>query len=290
MPAERTRAGDPCEPDPLLAAILDEPPASSDAGYLTEYHAARTDLTELRRRLTSIADTLIGAETGAETGADIGADSGADSDADPVPRSGSGAPGGRRPAGGHGTTAGGRAADGPPGPPGRPGASRRARRGRRAVVGSLFAVLVVCGVFGLGWLLALSGTGAGSAGGAADAESGDAKVTAGGYVACARLIVEGTVTRVEPEPGTGQDRIGLTVERRYKPRTGPGQVTFLMDHDVSPRLRTGDRVLVAIPRHASSPDIWSTGEQGIARDRAWILEGLEESRTLTCDQGDGSSD
>ncbi|MGV9346606.1 hypothetical protein ACWDSD_17635 [Streptomyces spiralis] len=259
MTAERTRADDPCEPDPLLAAILDEPPASSDAGYLTDYHAARTDLTELRRGLASIADTLVGADIGAE----------------PVPRPGSGPPAGRRPAGG---------------PPGRPGAPRRARRGRRAVVGSLLAALVVCGVFGLGRLLAVSGTGAESAGGAADSASGDAKVTAGGYVACARLIVEGTVTRVDPEPGTGQDRIGLAVERRYKPRTGPDQVTFLMDHDVSPRLRTGDRVLVAIPRHASSPDIWSTGEQGIARDRAWILEGLKESRTLTCDQGDGSSD
>ncbi|WP_306190141.1 hypothetical protein [Streptomyces sp. MK5] len=263
MTAERTRADDPCEPDPLLAAILDEPPASSDADYLTDYHAARTDLTELRRRLTAIADTLVGAEAEAEV------------EAEPGPRPGRGAPAGRRPAGG---------------PPGRPGAPRRARRGRRAVVGSLVAALVVCGVFGLGWLLAVSGTGADSAGGAADSASGDAKVTAGGYVACARLIVEGTVTRVDPEPGTGQDRIGLAVERRYKPRTGPGQVTFLMDHDVSPRLRTGDRVLVAIPRHASSPDIWSTGEQGIARDRAWILEGLKESRTLTCDQGDGSSD
>ncbi|MGW5196077.1 hypothetical protein [Streptomyces spiralis] len=264
MTAERTRADDPCEPDPLLAAILDEPPASSDADYLTDYHAARTDVTELRRRLASIADTLVGADIRADIGAE------------PVPRPGSGAPVGRRPAGG---------------PPGRPGAPRRARRGRRAVLGSLVAALVGSGVFGLGWLLAASGAGTDSAGGAADAASGDAKVTAGGYVACARLIVEGTVTRVDPEPGTGQDRIGLAVERRYKPRTGPDQVTFPVDHEVPPRLRTGDRVLVAIPAHAgSSPDIWSTGERRIARDRAWILEGLKESRTLTCDQGEPSSD
>lgn len=261
MTAGRTRADEPYEPDPLLAAILDEPPASSDTGYLNDYHAARADLTELRRGLTSVADTLVGPE--------------------PAPRPGSGAPEGRRRVGGRT----------PGAPPGRPGASRRAWRGRRAAVGALVAGLLVSGVLSLGWLVAVDRTGADSAGGAADAASGDAKVTAGGYVACARLIVEGTVTRVDPEPGTGQDRIGLAVERRYKPRTGPGQVTFLMDHGVSPRLRPGDRVLVAIPRHASSPDVWSTGEQRIARERAWILEGLKESRTLTCDdQGDLSSD
>ncbi|MGW0082960.1 hypothetical protein [Streptomyces sp. NPDC003393] len=281
MTAERTRADGPCEPDPLLAAILDEPPASSDVGYLADYHAARADLTELRRRLAAVADALVGTDTGTDTDVDF--------DAKPVPRPGDGVPGGRHPAGGHRTTADGRAADGPPGRPGRsgpPGASRRAWRRRRAVAGSLAAALVLCGVFGLGRLLAASGTRTDST---ADAESGGAKVTAGGYVACARLIVEGTVTRVDPEPGTGQDRIGLAVERRYKPRTGPDQVTFLMAHDVSPRPRTGDRVLVAIPVHASTPDIWSTGEQRIARDRAWILEGLAESRTLTCDRGDGSS-
>ncbi|MFF4764445.1 hypothetical protein [Streptomyces sp. NPDC001292] len=170
------------------------------------------------------------------------------------------------------------------GHPQQPRPLRRARRGRAVAVGGLVAALFVCAVFGLTWLLTVGQTGTSSTGGAADT-----KVTAGGYVACARLIAEGTVTQVASEPGTTQDRIELAVNRRYKPRTGPDQITFLMDHDVSPRLRSGDHVLIGIPRHASNPDLWSTGEKRIAHDRAWILAGLKESRTLTCDQ-DPSSD
>ncbi|MER6981828.1 hypothetical protein ABT317_33870 [Streptomyces carpinensis] len=161
---------------------------------------------------------------------------------------------------------------------------RRARRGRLVAVGGLVAALVVCGVFGLAWLLAVGRTGTGSAGG-----TSDAKLTPGGYVACARLIVEGTVTRVDPEPVTARDRIELAVDRRYKPPTGPDRVTFLMDHDDLPRLRRGDRVLVVIPSYSSSPEVRSIGEKQIAGDRAWILEGLKEARTSTCDL-DPSSD
>ncbi|MFB7114109.1 hypothetical protein [Streptomyces sp. NPDC056190] len=182
------------------------------------------------------------------------------------------------------------AAQEPAQPPGRgaaghpqqPRPPRRARRGRAVAAGGLVAALVVCAVFGLTWLLTVGQTGTSST-------TADAKVATGGYVACARLIVEGTVTQVAPEPGTTQDRIELAVNRRYKPRTGPARITFLMDHDVSPRLRPGAHVLIAIPGHASSPDLWSTGEKRIAHDRAWILAGLKESRTLTCDQ-DPSSD
>ncbi|MFI1292461.1 hypothetical protein ACH4VM_29005 [Streptomyces sp. NPDC020792] len=170
------------------------------------------------------------------------------------------------------------------GHPQQPRPPRRARRGRAVAAGGLVAALVVCAVFGLTWRLAVGQTGTSSTSGTADT-----KVTTGGYVVCARLIVEGTVTQVAPEPGTAQDRIELAVNRRYKPRTGPVRITFLMDHDVSPRLRPGDHVLIAIPRHASSPDLWSTGEKRIAHDRAWILAGLKESPTLTCDQ-DPSSD
>ncbi|MFF4866654.1 hypothetical protein ACFY3J_34110 [Streptomyces sp. NPDC001231] len=169
------------------------------------------------------------------------------------------------------------------GHPQQPRPPRRARRRRAVAAGGLVAALFVCSVFGLTWLLTVGQTGTSSTDGTADA-----KVTTGGYVACARLIVEGTVTQVAPEPGTTQDRIELAVNRRYKPRTGPARITFLMDHDVSPRLRPGDHVLIAIPRHASSPDLWSTGEKRIAHDRAWILAGLKESRTLTCDQASSS--
>ncbi|MFI8952595.1 hypothetical protein ACIGO6_39760 [Streptomyces sp. NPDC053750] len=169
------------------------------------------------------------------------------------------------------------------GHPQQPRPPRRARRGRAVAAGGLVAALVVCAAFGMTWLLTTGRTGTNPTGGTADT-----KVTPGGYVACARLIVEGTVTQVAPEPGTRQDRIELAVTRRYKPRTGPARINFLMDHEVSPRLRSGEHALIAIPGHASSPDLWSTGEKRIAHDRAWILAGLKESRTLTCDQGSAS--
>ncbi|WP_328864835.1 hypothetical protein [Streptomyces sp. NBC_00304] len=156
---------------------------------------------------------------------------------------------------------------------------RRARRGRAVAAGRLVAALVVCAVAGLTWFLAVGRTGTGPTGDAAEG-----KVSTGGYVACARLIVEGTVTQAGPLPGTTQDRIEVAVERRYKPRTGPARITFPMDHDVSPRLRVGDHVLIAIPGHATSPDLWSTGEKQIAHDRARILAELRKSHPSACDR------
>ena len=56
----------------------------------------------------------------------------------------------------------------------------------------------------------------------ADAKSSEASsgkaddsssLSAPGYVACARLIVEGTVADVEPVPGAAQDRVVLAVDR-----------------------------------------------------------------------------
>ncbi|NEA48365.1 hypothetical protein G3I35_19380, partial [Streptomyces sp. SID10815] len=70
--------------DPLLAAILDEPPrpAPDDPAYLPEYRAACADLATLRTQLHLLADALT--EPGAEPGAD------------PAPRSAPGGPA-RRP-------------------------------------------------------------------------------------------------------------------------------------------------------------------------------------------------
>jgi hypothetical protein len=142
----------------------------------------------------------------------------------------------------------------------------------------------------MGWLVVQSGTGTGddSAGSsAADAAAGqhgdeDAKLADAGYLACARLVVEGTVAAVEPVPGTGQDRVTLDVERSYKPAKSQDQVVFPMAEDVDPRLRRGDHVLVGITRGQAEPDLWSVGEKEIARERAWITAALPESRTLPC--------
>ncbi|MEU1433159.1 hypothetical protein ABZ438_03610 [Streptomyces sp. NPDC005786] len=256
MTAAHTPADDQGETDPLMAAILDEPmpgPAHSDTERMEEYHAARADLDTLRRQLTLVADALTAQEP-----------------AGPPARTETGPPRppGRRTDAGH---------------PQRPKPPRRARRGRLVAAGGLAAALVLCAVSGLAWLRAVSGTGTASG-------AGDAKAAAGGYVACARLVVEGTVTRADPEPGTAQDRIELAVTHHYKPPTGPARITFLMDHDVSPRLRPGDHTLIAIPGHASGPDLWSTGEKQIAHDRAWILAELNGSPPLTCDRQPSADD
>ncbi|MFE9818922.1 hypothetical protein [Streptomyces sp. NPDC005773] len=249
MTAAHTPADDHGETDPLTAAILDEPmtgPAHSDTERMEEYRAARADLATLRQQLTLIADVLTAQEPARLP---------ARTEAGP-PR-----PPGRRTGAGH---------------PGRPGPPGRARRGRIIAVGGLAAALVLCVVSGLTWLRAAGGTGTSSG-------AGDSKAAAGGYVACARLVVEGTVTRIVSEPGTAQDRIELAVTHHYKPATGRARITFLMDHDVSPRLRAGDHTLIAIPGHANGPDLWSTGEKQIAHDRAWILAELNAQPPLTCD-------
>lgn len=103
-----------------------------------------------------------------------------------------------------------------------------------------------------------------------------------GYVACARLIVEGTVRRVEPIPGAAQDRIVLDVSRYYKPSRGEKQITFVMNVDVDPRLRPGDRTLIGIAKGEATPDIWSTGAKDIAKDRAWIERALPRAEGMRC--------
>ncbi|MDX3753517.1 hypothetical protein [Streptomyces sp. AK08-02] len=164
-------------------------------------------------------------------------------------------------------------------------------------------------ITGSGWLLSQAGNGAEDAGtssaadvgtspsaGAApshslDPDSGGPVRTGGGtgalshtgYLACARLVVEGTVTAVDPGPGTDQDRITLRVSRYYKPAEGPAEVTFVMDQDVDPRLTVGVHTLIGIATDAVTPDTWSTDEKEIAAERAWITAALPGSRTLACE-------
>ncbi len=159
----------------------------------------------------------------------------------------------------------------------------------RGLVAAAAATVVV----GMGWLVVQGGAGAGSgddSAGSSAADSAarpqhgseDAKLGHAGYLACARLVVEGTVAEVEPVPGTGQDRVTLDVKRSYKPAKGQERVVFPMAEDVDPRLRPGDHVLVGITGGQAEPDLWSVGEQEIARERAWITAALPESRTIPC--------
>ncbi|TGA95762.1 hypothetical protein E2651_33465 [Streptomyces sp. MZ04] len=181
----------------------------------------------------------------------------------------------------------------------RPAGVRRRRMPALALAAATAAAALIGG---LGWLAVDSGGGitqsdADAAKGAApgdgradDGRADDGKADDGaaedltdeGYVACARLIVEGTVRRVEAIPGAEQDRIVLDVSRYYKPDSGKKRITFVMNVDVDPRLRPGDRTLIGIPRGGASPDIWSTGEEAIAKDRVWIERALPRAEGLRC--------
>ncbi|GGW28373.1 hypothetical protein AB0E64_21915 [Streptomyces caelestis] len=171
-------------------------------------------------------------------------------------------------------------------------AGRRSRpRPLVVALRGLAAAVAVTVVVGMGWLVVQSGHGAGedSAGSsAADTAAGPqhgqegAKLGHAGYLACARIVAEGTVAEVEPVPGTGQDRVTLDVERSYKPAKGQDRIVFPMDEDAAPQPRPGERVLVGITRGQAQPDLWSVGEKEIATVRAWITAALSESGTLPC--------
>lgn len=162
------------------------------------------------------------------------------------------------------------------------------RRRLKVALGLAAATAAVSLVGGVSWLALEGGGGISGSSNDSDAakgvapgaengpDSGDQKP--GAYVPCARLIVEGTVNRVEPLPGGTRDRIVLDVTRYYKPRQGAEQVTFVMDTNVDPRLHPGDRTLIGIPKGKASPDLWSDNKADVARDRAFIERELRQGK------------
>ncbi|GAB2743678.1 hypothetical protein [Streptomyces bullii] len=164
---------------------------------------------------------------------------------------------------------------------------RRRRRPVGVVLGALAAATAAAVVVGMGWLVAQGGGVAGTTS-AGDSSQAGAKEAAGQlfgsprYLACARVVAEGTVVAVRPLPGGEQDRVTLRVTRSYQPQKGADEVTFVREEGVHPRLRRGDEVLVGLPRHGSVPDALFLGEKEIARERALLTASLPESRTLTC--------
>ncbi|MDG4863670.1 hypothetical protein P8605_36560, partial [Streptomyces sp. T-3] len=130
-----------------------------------------------------------------------------------------------------------------------------------------------------------------SGGDAADAGkqgSGEANsLSPEGWVACSRLMVEGTVVRVAPVEGKRMDRITLKVQRYYKPESGPADVTFPMDRDVHPRLKVGDRTLITIGKGGEQPVDWATGKD-LAEVRAMLLKALPGAGKVKCDGPPGA--
>ncbi|MEW1779317.1 hypothetical protein [Streptomyces sp. NPDC086777] len=255
MPAEQMPAGhdgDPGAPDgldALFAVLADEPPTveqRADPVFMAEHRAASADVALLREQLGIIGDTL----------------------AAPLPRP-----------------------EHRPRPAGR--RHPRQHRGVRALgLAGALAAAFTGAVFGIGWLAAHTGSGALSNGASSDRAASSAAGSAGqggkeqaggpGYLACARLVVEGTVTGVRQLADTGRERVTLHVSRSYKPARTAGEVEFLLDTGTDARIRTGARLLVGITAGQQVPDRYAVGEARIAAERTWILRDLPASRTMTC--------
>ncbi|MFD6432414.1 hypothetical protein [Streptomyces venezuelae] len=238
--------------DALMTAITDEPvpdEALRDPGFAAAHAAAVADVALLRERLGAVGDALASAGPGPEP---------------EVPKE--------------------RVV------PLRPtrGASRRFLT---VALGAVAATVAAAMVGGLAWLAVDAGPGGGDSDKAdtasgksrpgADADA-DADLSAEGFVACSRLIVEGTVAAVDPVPGGLQDRITVDVSRYLKPTSGKPTVTFPMDQEVEPRLKKGDRVLITIDEGSAEPANWAVGKER-DRLRAMILKALPASKKIKCD-------
>ncbi|MFI6248045.1 hypothetical protein [Streptomyces sp. NPDC051016] len=238
--------------DALFAVLAEEPLTDgqrADAAFMAEHRAATADVALLREQLGIIADTL----------------------AEPLPR-----PQPQR----------------QPRPRVRP-AGRRGPWQHPGVRGlglaGALAAAFASAVFGLGWLVS-NGADSKSASSSADTASGS---TAGGaeesldgarFLACARLVVEGTVTGVHEVPDSGRERVTLKVTRAYKPAKAAEEVDVLFEAGADSRIRQGALVLVAVRTGQQIPDRYAVGEREIASQRAWIVRDLPRSRTLTCEQ------
>ncbi|MFJ5639012.1 hypothetical protein [Streptomyces sp. NPDC093223] len=169
-----------------------------------------------------------------------------------------------------------------PRPEHRPGRRRHPRVRSLGLVGALAAAFA-CAVLGIG-RLGTHGTDDKAAGAAADsaaAGGSGAKSAAGpGYLACARLVAEGTVTVVRRLPDTGTERVTLRVTRSYKPARTAGEVDVVVASDA--RIRVGSRLLVGVARGVPTADLSAVGEAEIAPERAWIVRDLPGSRTASC--------
>ncbi|WP_432120755.1 hypothetical protein [Streptomyces sp. S1] len=138
-----------------------------------------------------------------------------------------------------------------------------------------------------------------------DTDGDEAKLTPAGVVACSTDVAEGTVTRVEPLPGTGEFRVVLRVDRTYKPVDGPRRLTFDSAGSGTeagePYFRPGARVLVLVPaspgqsaltfREGAPPPGEEGEDVGPVRDeleygRKWLESALPEAADLEC-EGNG---
>lgn len=236
--------------DALLAVLLDEPLSDrqrADPGFMAEHRAAAADVAVLRERLGVIGNALAGSRPERE----------------PAPRL-------------------------PPRPEREPAprpAPRRHPRVRALALAGAFAAAFASVVLGFGWLAAHGPSGSesdnrSSSDKAAGSVPAQESAAGPGYLACARLVAEGTVTGVRQLPDAGRERVTLRVTHAYKPARTAAEVDVVVESDA--RIRAGVRLLVGVTRGRSVADLYAVGEAAIAPERAWIVRDLPESRTATC--------
>jgi hypothetical protein len=262
--------------DALMAAITGEPlpeEARRDPAFLAGHRAAEADLAVLRDQLGRIAQALTGEPV-----------EGAPRTGEPVTHAGaaSAPSGAARPV---------RAGRRPPRPP-RPGRPSGSRRAVRVALGALAGAGAFALVVGFGWMVTHSGGSDDSGSAAAAKSAGDARAGVSGddgrpsdpvrALACSRLVVEGTVAKVEPQERSPWSRITLKVIRSYKPAHGPARVSFLLDAGARPAPRTGQHVLVQVDAGRPDASVWAVGETRVAVNRAWITQALPASRHTAC--------
>ncbi|MFD9421658.1 MULTISPECIES: hypothetical protein [unclassified Streptomyces] len=151
-----------------------------------------------------------------------------------------------------------------PGPP-----ARRSRWRVLALAASLVGAAALAGT-GIMWSVARP----------SDGRHGDAKPTHEGIMACARLVVDGTVNRTERvAPGL---RVVLDVERRLKPERGPRQAVFLVPGKDADHYPPGARMVVRVSRFPGE----GVDSYTAAADRAaaweWMSAALPGSRDVEC--------
>ncbi len=239
--------------DALMAAITDEPlpdAARADAGFMAEHTVATAEVALLREQLGLIGHALSAPE--------------------PEPEAA-------------------------PKPVRTPRPARRRHPGLRALAyGTLALAAVATMITGLAWLAGHNGVSNDASGSSADsgAKSSNApsKMSGDGpppsdpelALACDRLVVEGTVARVETRVDDPWSRIVLTVIRSYKPAKGPSQVSFLLDGGADPKPRKGQHVLIGVGRGQRNASLWAVGDDRVAANRDWIVKALPGARTTTC--------
>jgi hypothetical protein len=233
--------------DALMAALTDEPltdDARADAAFMTGHRSAQADLAVLREQLAIIGNAL--------------------GEPPPAPKP----------------------ASVPPPRPVRPARTRR--HTLNLAFGTLAVAAVATVLSGMGWLLSQAGGGtddaaSDGAGSAASKQETDLRFGSPQYLACARTVVEGTVTRVEELPDGERLRVTVRATRYYKPERGATELTFVISRYDATEVAKGDQVLLGVPEESATPDHWVVGAEQVARERAWITASLSESRALTCE-------